>query len=303
MKILVAGATGAIGQPLVDILIKFGFDVYGLTHSKSHAQLIAGKGAKPLVLDILDQKAVFTAFENVRPEVVIDMLTSLPKEYTPEMMARASENNRKVRIEGGGNLYNAASNFDTKRYIVQSCGFLYAPGKGLADENVPFALDAAPNISAAAHLYEDIERRVLLSDKMEGVALRFGFFYGPGTWYHPLGSVAEQIRNRAFPLIGKGEGVWNFIHVEDGAKAAAEAIYSSPGTYNVVNSHPAKMSEWLPAFARYLNAPPPYSISEEEGLKVKGEDFIYYCTKLRGASNAKAIQEFNFIPRSLEWLR
>lgn len=302
MKILVAGATGAIGRPLVEGLIKDGHDVYGTTHSEERARELAARGVKPLLFDILERDAVFSNVADVRPDVVIDMLTSLPKDNTPESMQQAAELDSKVRREGGGYLQAAAETYGTRRYIVQSCGFWYAPGAGLADEFVPFAYEAPPGIATGAKLYAEIERRVLQSNKIEGVALRFGFFYGPGTWYHPDGSMAEKVHKKKIPIIGKGQGVWSFVHIEDAAKAVAAAIYCSPGAYNITNNRPAQQNEWLPAFARYLGAPYPPVISEEEGLRTLGANVVYYATKLRGASNAKAKREFHFEPRTFEWL-
>jgi nucleoside-diphosphate-sugar epimerase len=302
MKILLAGASGDIGQPLIDLLIHDGHEVYGITQSKEKALIIAGKGAKPVTLNILDASAVSSTVENIRPDIVIDMLTHLPKEYTPEAMRDAAEMDAKIRREGGANLQAAAEKYVAKRYIAQSSGFWYAPGEGLANESTPLATNATPGIAAGAKLYEEIEQRVLESSKIEGVALRFGFFYGPGTWFYPNENMAVQILKQEFPIIGQGEGVWNFVHIEDAAKAIASSIYCTSGIYNVINDRPSPMREWLPAFARFLDAPHPLRITEEEGLAQKGADSVYYATKLRGASNAKARQSLNFQPRTFEWL-
>jgi nucleoside-diphosphate-sugar epimerase len=301
MKILIAGASGAIGQPLVDFLIKDGHEVLGITQSQEKALIIAGKGAKPLVLNVLDKDAVFSVMASVKPDVVIDMLTHLPKEYTPEAMKKAAELDAKIRIEGGSHLQTAAEKNGAKRFIAQSCGFWYSPGVGLADENTPLAFEATPGIAAGARVYQQIEQRLLQSPDIEGVALRFGFFYGPGTWFHPQGNIAHQVQQKQFPIIGKGEGVWNFVHIEDAAQAASAAVYSLPGAYNIINDRPSPMREWLPAFARYIKAERPPMISEEEGLRQRGADAVYYATKLRGASNAKAKYAFNFQPRTFEW--
>lgn len=304
MKVFVAGASGAIGQPLIDLLIKDGHEVFGVTQSKERALIIAGKGAKPLILNVLDRDAVDAAMKNVKPDVVIDMLTHLPKEYTPEAMAEAAELDAKIRKEGGANLQSAAEALgSTKRYIVQSCGFWYQPGIGLADENTPFAsAEAPPAIAEGAHLYSERECRVLESDKLEGVALRFGIFYGPNTWFHSKGNVAEQIRKKQFCVIGKGSGVWSFVHIEDAAQAVVSSLYCYPGAYNVVNDRPALFREWLPAFARYIGAGQPPWITEEKGFHEQGPERVFYATKLRGASNAKAKKAFNFQPRTFEWL-
>jgi nucleoside-diphosphate-sugar epimerase len=301
MKIFIAGASGAIGQPLIDLLVQEGHDVYGMTQSKERALIIAGKGAKPIMLNVLERDAVFASMANIKPDVVINMLTHLPKEYTPEAMRDAAELDAKIRREGGAYLQAAAETCRVKRYIVQSGAFWYAPGIGLADENAPFAFEATPNIASGSRLYSEIEQRVLESEKIEGVALRFGFFYGPKTWFHRDGNIAEQIRKKQFPIIGNGEGVWNFVHIEDAAKAVRSAVYSFPGVYNVVNDQPSPMREWLPQFARYIGSKQPLWITEEEGLKEKGADAVYYATKLRGATNAKAKREFNFQPRNFEW--
>lgn len=302
MKVLVAGASGAIGQPVIDSLIQYGHEVYGTTRSQDRAQIIAAKGAKPVLLDILDRAAVADSVSAIKPDVIIDLLTSLPKEYTPEAMRQAAELDGKLRWEGGEYLQKAAEAASVKQYVVQSSGFWYAPGSGLATESDPFAFEASLGVAAGAKLYAAIEKRVLQSDRIEGVALRFGFFYGPGTWFHPKGNVADQVRKKQFPLIGKGEGVWNFVHVEDAATAVSAAVYTAAGAYNIVNNNPSKMGEWLPAFARYIGAPEPPRITEEEGLEKRGADALYYAKFLRGASNAKAKAEFSFEPRTFEWL-
>ena len=301
MKILIAGASGAIGQPLLDCLIKDGHDLYGITQSKERALIIAGKGAKPVILNVLDRDAVAATVATVKPDVIVDMLTHLPKEYTPQEMREAAELDAKIRLEGGANLLTAAQKYGSKRYIAQSTGFWYVPGFGLADESAPFAFEASPGIAAGSRIYAEIEQRTLQANHIEGVALRFGFFYGPGTWFYPGASVAEQIRKKQFPLIGKGQGIWNFVHIEDAAKAIASAVYSAPGAYNIVNDYPSPMSEWLPTFTRYLRAEAPPHITEEDALKKYGPDWVYYATKLRGASNAKAKREFNFQPRTFDW--
>lgn len=303
MKVLVAGAAGAIGYPLIELLIQDGHEVYGITQSKERALIIAGKGTKPIILNVLDRDAVDVVVKNVKPDVVVDMLSHLPKEYTPETMAEAAELDAKIRREGGANLQAAAEALgSTKRYIVQSCGFWYEPGTGLADEETPLAFAETPFIAEGARLCSEIERRVLESDKIEGVALRFGIFYGPRTWFHPQGNVADQIRKKQFCVIGRGQGVWSFVHIEDAAKAVVSSLYSFPGTYNIVNNQPAQLREWLPAFARYCEVGHPLWITEEEGLKQQGPVRVYYSTKLRGASNAKAKKAFDFQPRTFEWM-
>jgi nucleoside-diphosphate-sugar epimerase len=157
-------------------------------------------------------------------------------------------------------------------------------------------------VAAEAQSYTELEARVL-ADGMEGVALRYGFYYGPGTWFHPDGAYADQVQRQEFPIIGAGSGVWSWVHIEDAALATVAALSAPPGVYHIVDDNPSSVSVWLPAFARVVGAPPPPRVTETEALATAGEDAVYYGTKLRGASNAKTRRTLGFTPRRLEWLR
>lgn len=302
MKILIAGATGAIGRPLLNLLAGSTHDIYGITQSQEKARQLVEQKAKPVLLNVLDRDAVFNTIEGIRPDIVINMLTSLPKEYTPEAMRKAAEMDARIRLEGGGYLQAAAEAFGSRRYITQSIGFWYEPGEGLADENTSLAFQATPGIAAGTRVCAEIENRLLQSKQIEGVVLRFGMFYGPGTWYHATGNVGEQVRRQQFPIIGEGEGVWSFVHIEDAASALMSAIQGASGIYNIVDDQPTTMRDWLPAFARNLGAPQPLKITEEQGKARLGPDLVYYATKFRGTSNTKAKSALQFHPRVLEWL-
>lgn len=301
MKILIAGATGAVGQPLIRLLSKQDHEVFGITQSPSKTDLLKKQGAQAVVLNVLNSNEVMTVVKSIKPDVIIDMLTSLPKEYTPQAMREAAPLDAKIRLEGGNNLLQAAQKQGVKRYVSQSTAFWYAPGQGLAQENDSLATQATPGIRAGVQNYLEIERRTL-NASLIGIPLRFGFFYGPGTWFHPQGNMADQVRKQQFPLIGDGAGYWNFIHIEDAAHAIVLALNAKAGIYNIVNDHPAQLKEWLPAFAHFINAPSPPQITESEGEKQLSADSVYYATKLRAASNAKAKEELNFKPRPFEWL-
>jgi nucleoside-diphosphate-sugar epimerase len=189
-----------------------------------------------------------------------------------------------------------------RRYVLQSGGFWYAPGDGLADESVPFAFEASPAVAAGARRYAELEATATGTPGIEFVALRYGFFYGPGTWYRRDGDMGEQAREQRVPVIGGGQGVWSWVHIEDAAAATAAALECRPGAYNVVDADPTPQRVWLPAFARAVGAPAPPQITEEEALAAFGPDTVYYATRLRGASNEKAKRALNFQPRPLEWL-
>jgi nucleoside-diphosphate-sugar epimerase len=303
MKVFLAGATGAIGRPLIVRLLAQGHDVMGMTSSERGLAIVREVRAKGVFANALDAQAVHAALQRVRPDAVIDELTSLPEHYTPDEMRAAAERDRQVRLEGGGNVYNAARAVGVHRYLVQSTGFFYAPGSGLATEEDSLAANASPAVSASVRTYMQVEERVLGGKDLQGVALRYGFFYGPGTWFTDHGDIADQVRERKYPITGSGQGVWSWVHVEDAATATTAALECAPGVYNIVDDDPSRLSVWLPAFAAAVEAPDPPRITEQEALRSAGPDFVYYATQLRGASNAKAKREMGFAPRRLEWLR
>jgi nucleoside-diphosphate-sugar epimerase len=300
MRIFVAGASGAIGQPLVAELVRRGHEVTGMTRPEVGARRLADMGAAVARVSAFDAVAVEQALRDARAEVVIDELTSLPQDSSK--MAAAASGDRKLRVEGGGNLRRAAMACGVRRYIQQASGFFLEPGSGLADESAGLAVNASPRLALSARTYAELEARVLSAGEMEGVALRYGFFYGPGTWYHPEGASADQTRRQEAPVIGDGGGVWSWVHIEDAAAATADVLTAPPGVYNIVDDDPSPVAVWLPAFARFVGAPPPPRISEEQARASAGEDAVYYGTKLRGASNRKAKRTIGFEPRRLEWL-
>jgi nucleoside-diphosphate-sugar epimerase len=302
MKIFVAGGTGAIGRPLIAELLARGHAPVVLTRSPEKARALTEQGIEPAVADVFDGDAVKAVVARARPEVVIEQLTALPRTYTRESLSATGALNNRLRLEGGANVLAAARASGVRRYLRQSIAFWAAPGPGLADEETPLAFDASPAVAADARVVTELERRLLANPDIEGIALRYGFFYGPGTWFNPDGDVARQVRERQFPVIGEGEGVASWLHIEDAAVAtAAAAEQGNPGVYLVANDRPLAAREWLPAYARWVDAPPPPRVSIEEALKAAGADAVYYGTQMRGVSNARAKRELNFRPRPLEW--
>ena len=302
MRFFVAGGTGAIGRPIVAELLAKGHTVIALTRSADQAQALVERGLEPAVADVFDSDAVKAVLARAQPEVVIETLTALPRNYTQESMRAAGPLNTRIRLEGGANVLAAAQAAGVRRYVRQSIAFWAVPGAGLADEETPLALDASPAVAADARVVTELEHSLLDKRDIEGIVLRYGFFYGPGTWFNPDGDVARQIRAQQFPIVGNGEGVWSWLHIEDaGSATVAAAERGKPGIYIVANDQPLPVREWLPAFAQWLNAPPPPRISVEEALEAGGADAVYYGTQMRGVSNAKAKRELGFQPRRLEW--
>jgi nucleoside-diphosphate-sugar epimerase len=287
---------------LIHGLKQHGHSVFCLVRSAESARIVTEIGAEALTGDALDAASVRTAIAFVHPDAVINELTSLPRHYTPAEMKAASERDSRVRREGNVNLLAGMRESGVRRYVLQSSGFWYAPGPGLADESSLLAIDASPGVAAGARTYVELESTALRISEIDCVAMRYGFFYGPGTWYTNADDMGEQVRRQQVPIIGAGQGVWSFIHIEDAASATVMALECAPGAYNIVDDDPSQQRVWLPAFASSCGAPEPLQITEQEALATSGADSVYYGTRLRGASNEKARHELNFRPRRLEWL-
>jgi len=301
MRVLIAGASGAIGRPLVRRLKENRHTVFGLTRSPQSSHAVAELGAEPVNADRLDAVSVKAAIVRVRPDAVINELTSLPRHYTAAEMKAAAVRDYQVRIEGNANLLAALRDAGVQRDLLQSSRFWYAPGTALADESERLALDASPAVAAGTRRYAELEAAAR-TPGIELVSLRYGFFYGPGTWYSRQGDMGKQVRQQRVPVIGNGEGLWSWVHIDDAAAATAAALECTPGAYNVVDGDPTPQSLWLPAFARAVAAPAPPRVTEDEALAAFGPDTVYYATRLRGASNERARRELHFQPRPLEWL-
>ncbi len=299
MNIFVAGASGALGVPLVQELAKHGHRVTAMARS------VRRQGSDDPVeyvrVDAFDKPALTKALKRSSPDVVIDLLTSLPK--NPADLPNAFPHDRKLRLEGGSNLHSAALEVGVKRYVQQSSGFYLKPAHGdLATEADLFQLDSSPGISAGSEMYQALEDRVFSDSRIEGIALRYGFFYGPGTWYCNDGGTADLLRQGALALVGEGRAVNSFIHVEDAALATLAALHAEPGVYNIVDDDPVPVAEWLPAFAQFVGAAAPSHISEEEAMRTMGADAVFYHNGLKGACNDKARKKLDIRPRRLEWL-
>jgi 2-alkyl-3-oxoalkanoate reductase len=301
MHVFVAGASGAIGEPLIVELLKKGHSVVGMTTSEPGAKNLQSRGAEAVIVDVFNASEVEAALRHAKAEVVIDELTRLPKE--PGDMPKYAAADRKLRLEGGENLIRAAIASGVRRFVQQSSGFFLKAAKGtLADESSPLDVDASPAVAASARTYTELEARLFGASSIEGVALRYGFFYGPKTWYYPGEAVANMVMRQQNPVVGKGEGISSFVHINDAAVATVAALAGEPGVYNVVDDDPSPQAVWLPAFARFVGAPEPPHRNEAEVRSMAGEDVVYYATKLSGASNAKMKRVHGWKPRRLEWL-
>lgn len=299
MRIFVAGATGAIGLPLVRALCAHGHHVLGVTRSERGVAHLRELGAAALMTDALDAMAVRSAIETASPDVVIDQLSSLPAD--PADILKCVPDDTRLHREGGSNLLAAAQELGVGRYILQSKAFyLDAPAGQLADESAKLRYDAPGILGEATRAMGAYEDGVLSSPK-DGIVLRYGFFYGPRTWYWPDGGSAEQARRGEALVVGEGNAVWSFVHIDDAVAATVAALTAEPGVYNIVDDDPLPVCELLPAFARWVEAPAPQRVSVEDALEVAGAEAVYFHTSLTGAANSRAKAQLGFTPRPLAW--
>ncbi|MEA2352088.1 MAG: hypothetical protein QOJ14_502, partial [Thermoleophilaceae bacterium] len=243
-----AGATGAIGKPLVRQLIEARHEVTGMTRSEERAEGLRAAGASAVVADALDGEAVRRAIVAANAEAIVHQLTDLPQDFS--MRYGYGETSR-LRTEGTQNLLDGAREAGARRFVAQSIAFIYHPdGPEVNDEEGRTLPTSGGGFGEAVAATLELERTVVGAEGLEGVALRYGFFYGPGTWYARGTGMARQVEKRRFPVVGAGEGVFSYIHVEDAASATVAALErGAPGIYNIVDDDPAPTREWLPAFA------------------------------------------------------
>lgn len=304
MRVFVAGATGAIGRQLVPRLAEAGHEVHGMTRRESKQAMLDELGAVPVVADALDPDKVAEAVGRAKPDVIVHQLTALGGAVDMRHLERGFVPTNRVRTEGTDHLLSAGQAVGVRRFVAQSFGaFSYVrTGGPVKSEEDP--LDPAPpremreNLAAIRHL----EQAVLDARWTEGIVLRYGGFYGPGTSMEPGGEQYEMVRKRRFPLVGDGGGVWSFIHVADAAEATVAAVeHGNRGVYNVVDDDPAPVAEWLPALAQELGAKKPLRVPRFIGRLFAGEAGVVMMTDTRGASNAKAKRELGWRPAHPSW--
>jgi nucleoside-diphosphate-sugar epimerase len=300
MRVFVAGATGAIGRPLVPMLREAGHEVTGMTRSEERAEGLRAKGAEAVVCDALDAAALRGAMAEAAPEVVIHQLTDLPQDFR---MRYGYGQTSRLRTEGTRNLLDGARAAGARRFIAQSIAFIYHPSNGPVNDEEARTLAGAPGrFGEAVNAVLETERAVTGTEGLEGLALRYGFFYGPGTWYARGTKMAKAIERRWFPIVGDGEGVFSYIHIDDAASATVAAVErGSPGVYNIVDDEPAPTREWLPVLAEALGAKPPRRVPLWLGKLVAGGNAEMAAATMRGASNAKAKRELGWAPRYPSW--
>jgi len=304
MRVFVAGATGAIGRQLVPRLVAAGHAVHGMTRSESKQGLLYELGAVPVVADALDPDQVAAAIGKAEPDVVVHQLTGIGAVDMRHFDRSFALTNR-LRTEGTDHLLSAAHAVGVRRFVAQGvAGYAAYARTGGSVKSEDDLLDTSPpremRQTQAAILH--VEHAVLEAPWTEGIVLRYGAFYGPGTSLAPGEEQFELVRRRKFPLVGDSAGVWSFIHVADAADATVAAIERGHrGAYNVVDDDPAPVAEWLPALAQALGAKPPMRVPRFVGRLFAGEAGVAVMTEIRGASNAKAKRELGWKPAHPTW--
>jgi 2-alkyl-3-oxoalkanoate reductase len=301
MRIFLAGATGALGQSLVPLLVDAGHEVTGMTRSQQNAERLRAAGAEAAIADGLDRDAVMAAVTAARPDAVVHQLTGLAGLSNLRDFDGAFALTNRLRTEGTDNLLAAARAAGARRFVAQSyagwpSGFSSGP---VTTEDDPLDPDPVSNMRESQAAIRHLERATV---EAGGLVLRYGGFYGPGTGLGPGGEQLAAVRKRQFPVVGDGGGVWSFIHIHDAATATVAAVErGAPGVYNIVDDDPAPAREWLPVLAAAAGAKPPRHIPRWLARMVAGEAIATMMTEIRGASNAKAKRELGWTPAYPSW--
>jgi 2-alkyl-3-oxoalkanoate reductase len=296
MKVLVAGATGAVGSRLVPQLVERGHEVVGTSRSATNADRLRTLGATPAVLDVLDPDATRAVVEDVRPDAVVHEATALSGKSDLKHFDESFADTNRLRIEGTDSLVAAARGAGVPRLVAQSyAGWPYArEGGAVKTEEDPLDRAPLPAMTGALDAIEHLEQKVTDAG---GIVLRYGGVYGA-----PDDPQVELVRKRRFPIVGDGGGIWSFVHVDDAASATVLAVeQGTPGIYNVVDNEPAPVREWLPALAEAIHAKPPRRVPRWLARLLAGDVGVLLMTEVRGASNAKAKRELDWTLRHPSW--
>lgn len=291
MKILVAGATGVIGNSLVPLLNAVGHEVVGLSRSPHERA-----GAQNVVADALDAAAVAQAVRAAQPDVIVNLLTAIPARINARNMTRDFALTNRLRVEGTRNLIAAAPGV---RILSQSVAYLYDPAPGLANEDAPLWNDVPRRWATSFAALVELDRQTTAAG---GLTLRFGHLYGPGSAFAPQGSITQDVRTAKMPVVGKRSATWSFTHADDAASAIVAAVDRDvAGALNIVDDTPVPVAEFLPAYARSLGAPKPKHVPEFLAKLAVGDWGVAYMCRLRGADNSRARLALNWRPRYASW--
>ena len=301
MRIFVAGGTGAIGRPLVEALVAGGHEVTVFSRSAERVAALGLPGVAPAVGDALNPDELMRSVQQAEPEVVVNQLTNLAQSANPLTVKRGFDQTSRLRREASATLVAAARTAGARRVIAQSISFIYRPGPGVRTESDPLWTDATGQIGQLAGSLATLESATLGDAAVEGVVLRYGSFYGPGTYFAPGGLYASMIAKRRLPIPGDGAGLFGMVHIDDAAAATVAALDGPVGVFNIVDDVPAPASEWMPFVARLLGAKPPHHVPEAIARVGAGKFLAYLMCDQPAVSNARARSELGWSPRYPDW--
>ena len=292
MKVLIAGATGAIGIPLARTLRAGGHEILGITRSPAGPAKLRAAGVQPIVADAMDRSALLTAVNGVSADVVVHELTALTK--APARHSDMTQTNR-LRTEGTKNLLDVARAVGARKFVTQSIVFGYGytdHGDKILTEDDPFGRPDSG--SANPHVAAMLANEKLVDEAagITGISLRYGLFYGAD-----VQNYATMLRKRKVPVPTKRHNPLSWIHIDDAAAATAAAVEGgNAGAYNIVDDKPASWSEMFTAMAADFDAPAPRALPA--GLIRLAAPYvatIVLDTTMR-VSNAKAKSELGWKP-------
>ena len=303
MRVLIAGATGAIGRPLVRQLLERGHEVVGITRQASGAARLWAEGATAVVGDAADGEWVGRIVAETRPDVIVNQLTNLPDALDPRRLAEFYAANDRIRRLGTAALLSAAAGADIGRFVSQSAAFWYAPTQGpVKSEDDPFDLDAPEPSGTSVRTMLEVEESIRTTPSLTATILRYATLYGPGTWYSRDGEIGRRFGKRMYPIIGSGDAVTSFVHVEDAASATVAAVEQGvAGTFNVADDEPAEAKDWMRAFASAIGAGSPFRVPVAIARFVAPTALIHLATASRGASNRRIRDNLGWAPRFESW--
>jgi nucleoside-diphosphate-sugar epimerase len=299
MRVFVTGATGALGRHLVPGLVAAGHQVTATTRTPGKIAQLREAGAEPTVVDGLDRDAVIAAVRAAAPEVIVHQMTALGALGAPRRLDREFAATNELRTRGTDNLLTAAAEAGTRRVVAQS--YTGWPndrtGGPVKTEDDPLGPPPVPSAAGSLAAIRHVESTVPATAP-EGIVLRYGSFYGPGATEYLL----DVVRKRQLPVVGGGTGIWSFLEITDAAAATIAAVErGAPGVYNITDSDPAPVAEWLPYLAEVAGAKPPLHVPTWLGRLLAGDFVVTWMTSARGSSNGKARKELGWEPKYASW--
>lgn len=303
MKVFVAGASGAIGRPLIRELLDRGHEVTGLTRQSENAKFLEGMGATPAIGDAADAEEMTRLVKLAAPQAIISELTRLPRQMNPKKLAEYYAANNAIRLQGTRALLDAARAANVERFVSQSAAFWYRPTAGpTKSEKDPFDTEGPEPVGEAARTMLKVEEMVRNAPDIIGTNLRYATFYGPGTWYSRDGEIGRRFKKWQYPIIGTGDAVMSFVHIVDAARATALAMECGrAGDFNVADDEPAVANDWMPTFAEAIGARKPMKVPVWLARLMVPDALVHLTINARAASNERIKTELRWQPCVPSW--